>query len=84
MLFLAPVRARLDNGQLKVAAEQPDVRLVAQTPVLGLPAEALLCYHFDFFSVTFNGGPQELVSFAVATLTTDTVLNLATATRIPL
>ncbi|OKH70832.1 hypothetical protein EB72_24875 [Mycobacterium sp. SWH-M1] len=84
MLVLAPVRARLDNGQLKITAEQADVRLVAQTPVLGLPTESRLCYRFDFFSVTFNGGPQELESFAVAAPTTDTVLNLATATRIPL
>lgn len=129
MLILAPIRARIDNGELMLRAD-PDrdvdnyanlaafpgtgaadqlyravdtglvyewtgaaysvtydfapVRLVAQTAVLGLPEGATLNYRLDFTNVVFNGGDQELASFAVAAPTSDLTLDLATAPRVTL
>lgn len=82
LIAIAPVEARLDDGQLKITAEQADVRLLAQTAVLGLPDGAVLSYLFAFHHVTFNGKDQDLPSFRVAAPTTDSVLDLATAARI--
>jgi hypothetical protein len=129
LLALAPIRARIDNGQLMLRAE-PDrpvttytnqaafpatgdpnrlyrdgvtqlvyqwtggayaqtddfavVRLVAQTDVLGMDPDDILCYRFAFDNITYGGGEQILAPFAVAAPTTDTDFDLATAARIPL
>ena len=82
LIALAPIRARLDGGQLKLTALQADVRLVAQTAVLGLEVGTILGYEVAFNHVTFNGGDQQLPSFKVQAPTTDVVLDLATAARI--
>lgn len=60
------------------------VRLVAQTAVLGLPADAFLCYSIAFDHVTFGGKDQELPAFAFRAPTSDVVLDLATAPRVKL
>src|SRR5262245_36082124 len=60
------------------------VRLVAHTAVLELPADAILCYRVDFDHVTFGGADQQLPSFAFKAPTTDVVLDLVTAQRVPL
>lgn len=81
-MALAPIEARLDEGQLKLTAEQPDVRLVAQTDVLDLPTGAVLVYEFKPHHVTFNGADQSLASFKVTAPVTDSILDLATAPRL--
>ncbi len=58
------------------------MRLAAQSPVLGLPEGATLCYRFAFDNVTYGGGEQKLAAFTVAAPTTDVVLDLVTAPRI--
>lgn len=71
------------NGSTYVQTDDyTPVRLVAQTAVLGLPEGATLNYRLDFDHVTFNGGEQELASFAVAAPTSDIVVDLATAPRV--
>jgi hypothetical protein len=126
MLVLAPVHARLDNGQLCLRAD-PDlvvhsypnlaafptpgqsaqlyyaadtqktyewkppytevdpfapVRLTAQTPVLQLPADAVLAYKVEFDHATFNGADQVLPGFSFKAPTADVVLDLVTAERV--
>ena len=86
MLALAPIRARLDNGRLKITALQEDlqedVRVVAQTAVLGLPVDAILGYQISFDHVTYAQKDQHLPSFCVAAPTSDIILDLAVAPRI--
>src|SRR4029077_11691763 len=60
------------------------VRLTAQTPVLELPPDAVLCYRIDFDHVTFGGADRELPSFAFKAPTADVVLDLSTAERVAL
>lgn len=82
MLALAPIRARLDNGRLKITALQEDVRVVAQTAVLGLRVDAILGYQISFDHVTYAQKDQHLPSFCVAAPTSDIILDLAVAPRI--
>ena len=82
MLALASIRARLDNGRLTITAMQEDVRVVAQTAVLGLPVDAILGYQISFDHVTYAQKDQHLPSFCVAAPTSDIILDLAVAPRI--
>jgi hypothetical protein len=84
LVALAPIEARLDDGQLKLTADQADVRLVAQTAVLDLPAGATLAYTFRPHHVTFNGGDQDLASFTVQAPTADSVVDVGMATHLTL
>jgi hypothetical protein len=81
-VVLAPIEARIDEGQLKLTAAQADVRLVAQTAVLGLPAGAVLVYTFTPHHVKFNGGDQDLPGFTIAAPTTDSVVDVGMAARV--
>lgn len=80
MIILTPIRARLDEGRLKLNADQPDVRLVANTNTLGLINP--LMYEVKFDHVTFNGADQLLPSFRFVAPATDTVVNIATITHL--
>lgn len=82
LIALAPIRARLDAGQLKLTAMQADVRLVAQTAVLALPEGSTLCYEIAFNNVTFGGGDQQLPGFKFQAPTGDQIVDLATVARI--
>lgn len=81
VLILCPIRARLDEGRLKLNASQPDVRLVANTAVLGLTEP--LRYEVKFSNVTFNGGEQDIAAFRFTAPATDTTVDFATLTRLP-
>lgn len=59
LMVLCPIRARIDNGVLSLRESQPDVRLVANCPALGL-GEIPLVYRLEFYETTFNGQPQSL------------------------
>lgn len=60
------------------------VRLAAQTAVLELADDAVLCYRLDFDHATFAGDDRELPSFAFTAATSDVILDLSTAERVPL
>ena len=72
------------SGSAYVAVDAfAPVRLAAQTPVLELPADAVLAYRVAFDHVTFNGADQSLPGFAFKAPTADVVLDLTTAERVP-
>lgn len=81
-IVLAPIDARLDDGRLQLNADQPDVRLVAQTAVLELPTGTDLLYQFEYDHVTYNGKPQMLPSFKIAAPTADVIVDLASWPRV--
>lgn len=70
------------DGEGEETVDQPDVRLVADTAVLDLPAGVSLGYLVDFDHVTYNAADQELPSFVFAAPATDVVVDLATVTRV--
>ena len=72
------------NGSAYVEVDNfAPVRLAAQTAVLELPADAVLCYKCEFDHATFAGADRELPSFSFKAATTDIVLDLSTAERAP-
>lgn len=59
------------------------VRLLAETPLLGLAEGTHLDYLVEFSDVRFNGGPGLISSFVVRAKTSDVTLNLITEGKVP-
>lgn len=77
-VVLAAFPARIEYGVLSLFADQPDVRLTAETDVLGLPANMGLFYRFDFDHVKYAGADQTLPSITIRAKTADVVADLVT------
>lgn len=65
-----------------LATDFAPVRLVAQTGVLDLAAGVILAYRFEFSSVTFNGGRQQLPAFVVDAPTAAGVVDVGMAPHV--
>lgn len=81
---LAPVMARILNGELEVIdqADTPNIKLLANTAVLGLSA---LVYDVSFTNVVYAGAARTLSNFAFTAPTTATTVDLTdpALTRLP-
>lgn len=63
LYVLYPVEARLDDGRLKLRADQADVRLMAKCSVLDI-GDTPLIYTVRPHHITANGAPQTLPAFS--------------------
>lgn len=64
LIVLAPIEARIDDGQIKLGDDQVDVRLVAKCSALGIGSENLI-YECKPHHVTYNGASQSMASFTI-------------------
>lgn len=65
LFALGEQEARLDDGRLKLTADQAEFGLLAKCSVLDIPEDVDLVYTFTPHHVTYNGGPQDLPSITV-------------------
>ena len=64
LIVLAPIEARIDDGQIKLGDDQVDVRLVAKCSALGIGSEDLI-YECKPHHVTYNGESQSMAAFTI-------------------
>lgn len=83
-LAIAPVQARIYNGQLQTIdqADTPNIQLLANSSILGLSS---LIYDVAFTDVIYASQAQTLTNFAFTAPTTATTIDLGdpTLTRLP-
>jgi hypothetical protein len=83
LIALAPVKARLDeDGVLKTIQGDVGVKLVANTPVLGLGGP--LIYDVWFSNVVYNKSSQGIDPFGFYAPTASSTVNLASVTKLPI
>lgn len=83
LVALPPIVARLDeDGKLHTVAGDLGVRLVANTPVLGLSGD--LIYDVIWSNVKYNKKSQTISPFGFVAPTSDTPVDLASVTRVPI
>lgn len=84
-LAIAPIQARILNGQLQTidVADTPNVQLLANTAVLGLGTT--LIYDVAFTNVVYASNAQTISNFAFVAPTTNTTVDLGdpALTRLP-
>jgi len=65
LFALGDQEVRLDDGWLKLTAQQQQFGLLGKSAVLDLPENVDLIYSFRFHHVTYNGAPQSLPTITV-------------------
>jgi hypothetical protein len=65
LFALGAQEARLDDGQLKLTADQQQFGLLAKSAVLDIPEDVDLVYEFKPHHITYNGADQDLPTITV-------------------